>query len=1573
MPLSSGPTLPPDTAVGGRDLPSPHDAPAIAGTAHSPHLGTLDVYQVAPGGAITEDPSVAEDSLSLQPIQNVYETLVSYDGPSTSSFVPTLAICVPGTPQCIADYGTSLIADATSGPLAGQPVYWTFVLDPNAQFRDPTTGAHWSVYPTDVMFSVLRTMAFADLPFVGADNGWTITQALLPLAAPNPSDIHTPYVNTPADELNSMLINDTTYCPAAAITNAHGCITFVANGSDRAWPSFLDFVADGLGASVEPCGWFTYDTAGIPGWTVTGAAVLNGDGSCLLPDGDTTTESSAWASYVSGLAPTYWDAFEESALATPSVQPAVRWSMVGSGPYMATIVPGTGYELVANPAYAQPSACNSTEAAALGLPPEGVYTSAWCDPAPAGYLSTVDVFWEPNDAFGISQSEAGTADFAQIEPGHTSTLLELAALGKLDYYILPTMSSFFMPMNLNWNPTNYAADFPPEPMPNIPRDFFSGIGLRQFLVHAYPYATTEATTWTVDGIQWLQGAGGPIPPALSTYYPADVSFPTGNPDANPTDVGGAAWWWAQATNPTSPYYDAELASCTKSTPCTWAIAGAQGDPTEDIGIADWIASIDALTNGALQPFGGSSLDMTLPDSVTLQVDQASGNGPLPTWASGWTGSYADPEAYIAPMTYPNDTYASSDAVAEQLALPAYNSASCGHASGSSADLSYWASVGEIHEECQGVAYDSAVTWAHQAASGTSQSQRISEYDLVDKVLNELALYLWVGQPSDVITTAPWIDGATIDANPLLGGYNDPLWFQIRYTLPESQVTFHPEGLPNGTSWSVTFDNVTKSGTGDITFTSVPSGVFSFAVGTLTEYYANPPSGTITVSGSDVTEPITFTFLYQATVTTPVGVNPQGVVYDPAVEQVYIANAGSDTLTVLDATSASEISGSPVSLSDFDGLGHALSPVALAVDGSGNVWVAGLSSAGGAGMVRVTGTVMNPATAFGLPLTNVTSIALTASLAFIEGNHSGGPTVVVYCDPTSCAAPSTTVLEPGTPGGLAVDGSGAVWAAGTSTVPSSMGELWTGLTTGTPTSFTLPDLSSATNVTLDPENGYLYVGGTCSGFPACRAGDAGIDVVNPSALKEVTQIDTGVAVVAGAGIGGITYDPWNGYVDAAYSDGASPPASGLVLIDTSTNDLVGLVPLTGLPTGVAATAAPVPNNVFVALDPPASGSVAMVSHTYPVVFSESGLGSGLTFGVTLASYYGSLTAVPGSTNALAFFKAKNAYDYSVAAVEDYAVTPSSGTVTVVASEVTVNVTFVQTVHAVTLTENGLPTNAVWTVGLNGTTERSAIDSMTFYEPNGSIPCLILGSPGHVASSGCSNGFWGSLNVAGETNVTVLFAPAKKLIGFTFHESGLIAGESWCSLLGVHAATTYYPLKECSTTATIHIANVPGSPSLLYAFDVPTIPGYNATAASGGHPISLIGTLVGTKGATVNVKFAPILYPVTFDQTGLTTTTWHLKAACTVPKREKRSCYGMVASKGLKGPGITLMLRNGTYTWTITPIHGYGLQVNGTDEWSGTLTVNGTGVTVSVTFVPDPPGAGVPVRGSLGLPPPMARED
>jgi len=728
----------------------------------SPHPSLITSDVVAPGGAVTMDPSVAYDWVSADSLYNVYETLVVYNGSSTSSFLPQLSLCVPG-PGCAAMYGgnTLIVNNATTGG----PEYWTFPIDSAARFYDPATKVGWPVYPSDVLFTLSRTCSFADLPGVASQPGWIQCQALLPNGNANwDSGIHAPYNNTPGNVLSSMLINNTTYCPPSILAHSNGCITFNASGGAHSWPFFLELIGYVMGAAIEPCGWFTSVGAGVPGFAGTKRA--NGDGPCYLPgpanSAFTNSSDPSYQSWVHGLSPTYWDSFQELSLNTPGIQPGVQKFEVGSGPYYLASEPfqlSVGYSLKQNPDYQAPTGC-----------PWAPYCSP--PPGPSHYVGNVTVIYQSTDTVGIEQYQAGETDFATIQPGETPQMLSLIQEGKIGAFTYPTLSIYALGFTLEFSSAG-AKSLDPNPL-NVPGDFFNYIGLREFLVNAYPYNTVENTIFTTDGVQYGFNFGGAIPQYMGNYYPANISWPNGDPVSNPATVGSAAWWWAEATTPGTPYYDSELAQCTSSSPCQFPIIGQKGDTSLDQLMQDYMPYISQLSGGRLAP---NTFDVTATQDWTYSTSSLPGQSPMPFYVANWAPDYPDPTDYVLPYYYPNATYTVGGAMEEGLSSWTCSgtapSAPAGMPGDSSSDaaLLFWAHQPAVPQACQGNAYSAMVYGLLAAANMPVGPERVLVYNLAEHIANDLALYLYFDQTNNVVTYADWINPTTINTNPVMVGFN----------------------------------------------------------------------------------------------------------------------------------------------------------------------------------------------------------------------------------------------------------------------------------------------------------------------------------------------------------------------------------------------------------------------------------------------------------------------------------------------------------------------------------------------------------------------------------------------------------------------------------------------------------------------------------------------------------------------------------------------------------------------------------------------------------------------------------
>ncbi len=131
-----------------------------------------DTFVVATyGDARWLDPAVDYESAGNEILQNCYETLVFYNGSSTTDLIPVLATVIP---------------TVENGGISEDGLNWTFHIRSGVKFHDGNV-----MTPEDVAFSIQRTLKINHL---GAPS-WILGQALIP-----------GYVNGVA--IDSALIND---------------------------------------------------------------------------------------------------------------------------------------------------------------------------------------------------------------------------------------------------------------------------------------------------------------------------------------------------------------------------------------------------------------------------------------------------------------------------------------------------------------------------------------------------------------------------------------------------------------------------------------------------------------------------------------------------------------------------------------------------------------------------------------------------------------------------------------------------------------------------------------------------------------------------------------------------------------------------------------------------------------------------------------------------------------------------------------------------------------------------------------------------------------------------------------------------------------------------------------------------------------------------------------------------------------------------------------------------------------------------------------------------------------------
>ncbi len=138
-----------------------------------------------------------------------------------------------------------------------------------------------------------------------------------------------------------------------------------------------------------------------------------------------------------------------------------------------------------------------------------------------------------------------------------------------------------------------------------------------------------------------------------------------------------------------------------------------------------------------------------------------------------------------------------------------------------------------------------------------------------------------------------------------------------------------------------------------------------------------------------------------------------------------------------------------------------------------------------------------------------------------------------------------------------------------------------------------------------------------------------------------------------------------------------------------------------------------------------------------------------------------------------------------------------------------------IYKITFTETGLPSGTSWSVTLNGSTESSITNTITFQEPNGTYSYTIGSINGYTVYPSS-----GTINVKGANlTLTITFTANTTTYTITFTESGLPSGASW--------SVTLNGITKTSTTNTITFTEPYGS----YNYTITLPNGYKTSQSSG----------------------------------------------------------------------------------------------------------------------------------------------
>ena len=323
----------------------------------------------------------------------------------------------------------------------------------------------------------------------------------------------------------------------------------------------------------------------------------------------------------------------------------------------------------------------------------------------------------------------------------------------------------------------------------------------------------------------------------------------------------------------------------------------------------------------------------------------------------------------------------------------------------------------------------------------------------------------------------------------------------------------------------------------------------------------------------------------------------------------------------------------------------------------------------------------------------------------------------------------------------------------------------------------------------------------------------------------------------------------------------------------------------------------------------SGTVSFSEVIYLVTFKETGLPSGVTWyiNVTGGGSYSS------ATTSLSFHDPNGTYSFTATDNDNkYRASSYEGSFTVNGASLNVSVPYVSVTYNVTFSESGLPSKSTWYVILNGSRESSNTSSITFFEFNGSysftVQEIVNGSYGkrYVDFS-----YTGSRNVTGKAvTVNVTYATQYYLL---------------VSIIPVNGGTVSPLSGWYNSSAQVKIN---ASAASSYIFE-----SWSGTG-SGSYSGQINPNTVTMNGPVNETASFEKTYAVKFTESGLPSgITWYLNVS---GPTGPRSFYSSLDSITFHGP-------NGTYSYSLGTNTRYA-----TTAPTGQIIVNGGNASANATF-------------------------
>jgi len=297
---------------------------------------------------------------------------------------------------------------------------------------------------------------------------------------------------------------------------------------------------------------------------------------------------------------------------------------------------------------------------------------------------------------------------------------------------------------------------------------------------------------------------------------------------------------------------------------------------------------------------------------------------------------------------------------------------------------------------------------------------------------------------------------------------------ITFNLITYTVTFTENGLPLGTSWSVTLSGINKTSNANTINFNEPNGSYTFNVGIVSGYNALPSSGTIIVNGNNVNQVITFTANVTKvyTVTFTESGLPSGTIWYVNLSNGHAFSSATNTITF------NEPNGTYSYIISTVNKIYSPNPSSGAFTVNGASVSESITFSEVSYNVTFTESGLPTGATWNVTLNGVLLSRSSSSISFLESNGTYSYTVGIYSG-YSASPPSGTVIVNGAPP--------PTISITFTQVKYSVTFTESGLPTGTSWSVTLNGLTeTSTNGTLtfnEPNGTYSYVISGISGYRA----------------------------------------------------------------------------------------------------------------------------------------------------------------------------------------------------------------------------------------------------------------------------------------------------------------------------------------------------------------------------------------------------------------------------------------------------------------------------------------------------------